>query len=58
MITADINAIIFITGNITVIINSIGIALRTIFGPLSRGGQYIMIPEGHVKLVLFHHCIY
>ena len=34
MITADINAIIFITGNITVIINCVGIGLRTIFGPL------------------------
>ena len=37
MITADINAIIFITGNITVIINCVGIVLRTIFGPLSKG---------------------
>ena len=34
MITADINAIIFITGNVTVIINCVGIGLRTIFGPL------------------------
>ena len=34
MITADINALIFITGNVTVIINCLGIGLRTIFGPL------------------------
>ena len=34
MITADINAIIFITGNFTVIINCVGIGLRTLFGPL------------------------
>ena len=35
MITADINAIIFITGNFTAIVNCVGIVLRTIFGPLS-----------------------
>ena len=40
MITADINAIIFITGNVTVVINCVSIALRIIFGPLSRSGQY------------------
>ena len=39
MITADINAIIFITGNFTAIVNCVGIALRIIFGPLRRGGQ-------------------
>ena len=39
MITADINAIIFITGNFTAIVNCVGIGLRIIFGPLRRGGQ-------------------
>ena len=39
MITADINAIIFITGNFTAIVNCVGIGLRLIFGPLRRGGQ-------------------
>ena len=39
MITADINAIIFITGNFTAIVNCVGIGMRIIFGPLRRGGQ-------------------
>ena len=43
MITADINAIIFITGNFTVIINCVGIGLRTLFGPLPHQVVVIII---------------
>ena len=53
MITADINAIIFITGNITVIVNCVGIVLRTIFGPLSKGWA-IYQQQQNMFLVLTH----
>ena len=47
MITADINAIIFITGNFTVIINCVGIGLRTLFGPLPYQVVVIIIVITH-----------